>query len=193
MYWGQNTYYRFEDKLHMKGLYNDTVYSKNERNKFYPKYHINLGKHKIPDDLVYERKSTRALPKDCIWIGVHETYNYIFIPYGYHYNGKTGTVLNVNKGCVLYDKSTKEGAAVNESSLGGFVNDLSGGPDFKPIYTTDSKAYAPITALDMKLFVESDDFKNHNVKFPEQKEELIQINKTLNEDDNHFLMVVYLK
>jgi len=190
MFWGQNTYYRFEDKLHMKSVYNDTVYTYNRQNEFYPKYHINLGKHKIPDDLVYERKSNRAMPKDCNWIGVHETSNYIFVPYGYHRNMQSP---NENMGCILYNKNTKEGVAVTESTLGGFVNDLCGGPDFKPIYTTDKNAYAAITALDMKLYLESDDFKNQSVKYPEQKEELIQINNTLKEDDNHFLMVVNLK
>ncbi len=193
MFWGQNQYYRFDNRLHMKGVYNDTVYSYNKQNEFYPKYHIRLGKHKITNDLVYERKPTRAMPKDCLWIGVHETSNYIFIPYGYQYNRQTGKAVNEDKGCVLYNKNTKQGVAVNESILGGFVNDLSGGPDFKPIYTTDSKAYAPITALDMKMYLESEDFKNQRVKFLEQKEELIQMNKTLKEDDNHFLMVVNLK
>jgi len=186
MFWGQNIFYHFEDKLHMKSVYNDTVYSYNELNEIVPKFFINLEKHKIPDDLVYERRSTRAMPKDSKWIGVHETSNYIFIPYGYHSK-------NAYQGCVLYNNNTKEGVAVNENSLGGFINDLRGGPDFKPIYTTDSEAYAAITALDMKLYLESDDFINQAVKFPEQKEELIQINETLKEDDNHFLMVVNLK
>jgi len=192
-YWGQNQYYRFDGKLHMKSEYNDTVYSYNRQNEFYPKYHINLGKHKIPDDLVYERKSTRAMPKNCMWTGVHETSNYIFIPYGYHLNMQTGESSNDNYGCILYDKNTKEGLAVSENGFGGFINDLSGRPDFKPIYTTDNKAYAPITALDMKLYLESENFKNQEVKFPEQKEELLRMNETLKEDDNHLLMVVNLK
>jgi len=190
MFWGQNQYYRFDGKLHMKSVYNDTVYSYDRQNEFYPKYHINLGKHKIPDDLVYERKSNRAMPKDCNWIGIHETSRYIFIPYGYHHNMQTA---NDNMGCILYNKNTKEGVAVNESGFGGFINDLSGGPDFKPIYTTDNKAYAPITALDMKEYLESDDFKIQEAKFPEQKEELLRMNETLKEDDNHLLMVVNLK
>jgi hypothetical protein len=192
-FWGQNTYYRFDGKLHMKSNYNDTVFSYNRLNEIVPKYFIDLEKHKIPDELVYERKTTRAMPKECNWVGVHETSNYIFIPYGYHYNMQTGKVLNENMGCVLYDKRTGEGVAVKESSLGGFINDLCGGPDFRPIYTTDNKAYAAITALDMKLYLESDDFKNQSVKYPEQKEELMQMNNTLKEDDNHFLMVVNLK
>lgn len=190
MFWGQNTFYRFDGKLHMKSNYNDTVFSYNRLNEIVPKYFIDLGKHKIPDDLVYERKSTRAMPKDCMWIGVHETSGYIFIPYGYHRNMQT---TNDNMGCVLYDKNTKEGVAVNENGFGGFINDLSGGPDFKPIYTTDNKAYAPITALDMKEYLESENFKNQEVKFPEQKEELLRMNETLKEDDNHILMVVNLK
>lgn len=192
-FWDQNTFHRFQDKLHMKGMYNDTVFSYNRMNEIVPKYIIDLGKHKVPDDLVYGRKSTKAMPNDCIWTGVHETSHYIFIPYGYHFNMQTRKVLNENMGCVLYDKSTGEGVAVNESTLGGFTNDLSGGPDFKPIYTTYRNAYAAITALDMKLYLESENFKNLKVKHPEQKEELIQMNITLEEDDNPILMVVHLK
>lgn len=186
MFWGQNIFYHFEDKLHMKSVYNDTIYSYNELNEIVPKFFINLEKHKIPDDLVYERRSTKAMPKDSKWIGVHKTSNYVFIPYGYHSK-------NADQGCVLYDKNTHEGVGEKEGSLGGFINNLSGGPDFKPIYTTDEKAFAAITALDMKLYLESDDFKNQAVKFPAQKEKLKQINETLKEDDNHFLVMVNLK
>lgn len=190
---GQNIFYRFKNKLHMKGWYNDTIYTYNNQNKITPKFYIDLKDHKIPDELVYERKSTKSMPSESYWVGVHETANYIFIPYGYHYNIQTRKLLKEDEGCVLYNKRTKEGVAVNENKIGGLINDLTGGTDFKPLYTSDTTAFVAVSALDMKLYLESDKFKNQIVKFPEQKEKLIQLNKTLKEDDNHFMMVVKLK
>ena len=75
----------------------------------------------------------------------------------------------------------------------GFINDLNGGPNFKPRYSNDSLMFVDVTALDMKLYLDSDKFKNQSAKFPEQKEKLVQLNKTLKEDDNHFLMIARLK
>jgi len=188
-----NSFYRFGNKLHMKGWYNDTVYSYDENNKIVPKFIIDLKKYKIPDDLIYERKWTRPLPNDVCWVGVHETSNYIFIPYGYHFDVVKRKLLNKEEGCILYNKKTKEGVAVEETKLGGFINDISGGPDFKPLYTNDTLAIMPVSAFDMKQYLDSDKFKNQEVKFPEEKEKLNQLKKTLKEDDNHFLVLVKLK
>ncbi len=192
-FWGQNSFYRFDNKLHMKGWYNDTVYTYDDQNKIVPKFFIDLKDHKIPDDLVYERKSTRPMPSDSYWVGVHESSNYIFIPYGSHYNIQTRKQMKYEEGCVLYNKKTKNGIAVNENEIGGFINDLTGGPDFKPLYTSDTTVYVSVSALDMKFYLDSDKFKKQEVKSPEEKEKLIQINKTLKEDDNHFLMIARLK
>lgn len=192
-FWGQNSFYRMGNKLHMKGWYNDTVYTYNEQNKIIPKFYINLEDHKIPDDLVYERKSTRPMPSDCYWVGVHESSNYIFIPYGSHYNIQTRKQMKDEEGCVLYNKKTKNGIAVNENEIGGFINDLTGGPDFKPLNTSDSTVFVTVSALDMKLYLDSDKFKKQPVKFPEEKEKLVQLNKTLKEDENPFLMIARLK
>lgn len=194
MYWGRNDFYRFDNKLHMKGWYNDTVYTYNDQNISAPKYFIDLKDHKIPDELVFERKSTNSLPQNCYWIGVNESSNYVFVRYGSHYNkSKKDKFQTRATGCVFYNKTTKEGIALKESETVGFINDISAGPNFKPLYTNDTIAFVHITALDMKLYLESDEFKNSQPKFPEQKEQLIQLNQTLKEDDNHFLMVAKLK
>lgn len=189
----QNFSYNFENKLHMKGCYNDTVYSYDESNKIVPKYFIDLGKHKLPDDLIYERKWTRPLPADLCWTGVHETSNYIFIPYGYHFDQNKPESEKEEKGCVLYNKNTKEGVAVEESKQGGFIDDFTGGPDFRPIVTNNYTALMLVSALDMKQYLNSEQFKNQEVKFPEEKEKLNQLNKTLKEEDNHFIVLVKLK
>lgn len=192
-YWGRNVFYRFNNKLHMKSWYNDTVYTYNEQNKIVPKYFIDLKEHKIPDDQVFERKSTKSLPDECYWIGVNESANYIFVRYGSHYKKSEKKLQELATGCVVYNKTTKQGTALKESETVGFTNDLTAGPNFKPRYTNDSIAYVDVSALDMKLYLESEKFRNQTAKFPGQKEKLIQINKTLKEDDNHFLIIARLK
>lgn len=189
----QNFSYSFENKLHMKGFYNDTVYSYDESHKIVPKFFIDLGKHKLPDDLVYERKWKRPLPGDLCWTGVHETSDFIFLPYGYHFDQNKPESEREEKGLVFYNKITKEGVAAEETKFGGFVDDITGGPDFRPTVTNDSEALMLVSALDMKQYLDSDQFKKQEVKNPEEKEKLVQLNKTLKEDDNHFLVVVKLK
>lgn len=191
MHWGQNNFYRFENKLHMKGCYNDTIYTYNDKNKIIPKYFINLKNHKIPDELVYERKSTRPLPDKCYWVGINESNKYIFVRYGLHGIRKIG---EGEEGCVLFNKTSKQGLALkNNGEKYGFINDLTAGPDFKPRFSNDSLAWVSISALDMKLHLDSEKFKNQTVEFPKEKEKLIQLNKSLKEDGNHFLMVAKLK
>lgn len=189
----QNFTYRFENRLHMKGCYNDTVYTYDENNKFVPGYLIDLGKHKLPEDLVYERKWKRPLPKDLIWTGVHETSDYIILPYGYHFDIDKPETKKEERGCVLFNKKTKKGLALDESKQGGFINDLNGGPDFRPIQANGNTAVMLLTALEMKEYLDSDQFKNQEAKFPGEKEKLIQLNRTLKEDDNHFVVVVDFK
>jgi hypothetical protein len=191
-YWGRNVFYRSNNKLHMKGWYNDTVYTYDDQNKIVPKFFIDLEDHKIPDDLVFERKSTRPMPAESYWVGVNESSNYIFIRYGGHYNKKDKLQERAN-GCVFFNKTTKEGIALKENETVGFINDINGGPDFKPLYSNDTIAFIDVTALDMKLYLDSDKFKKQPVKFPEEKEKLVQLNKTLKEDENPFLMIARLK
>lgn len=188
----QNFSYRFENKLHMKGCYNDTVYSYNANNKIVSKFFIDLKEHKLPDDLIYERRWRRPLPDDLCWTGVHETSNYVIIPYGYHFDQNKPEFKKEEKGCILYNKKTKKGVAVEETKLGGFVDDITGGPDFRPIVTNDNSAIMLVSALDMKQYLDSDKFKNQEVKFPAEKEKLNQLKKTLKEDDNHYLVLVKL-
>lgn len=192
-YFDQNFSYRFENKLHLKGCYNDTVYTYDENNKLIPKFFINLGKYKLSEDFIYERKWIRSLPGNYIWTGVHETSNYVFLPYGYHFDQNKPESENKEKGLVLYTKETKEGAAVKETLKGGFVDDLAGCPDFRPIKTNENTAIMLVSALEMKQYLDSEEFKNRQVKFSEKKDELEQINKTLDENDNDFLVVVKLK
>ena len=193
VYSSQNCFYRFQNKLHMKGWYNDTVYTYDRSNRIVPEFNIDRGKHKLPDDQIIARKKTRPLPPDACCVGVHETSRYVFIPYEYYYDTFLQKSLKEVQGYVLYNKQSKEGMAVKETKQGGFINDITGGPDFRPIYTNDSIAVMVVSAVDMKQYLNSDKFKKQDVKFPEKKEKLEELGKTIKEDDNSFLVVAKLK
>ncbi len=193
-YWGRNVYYRANDKLHMKSWYNDTVYTFNDQNRIVPKFIIDLKNHKLPDDQVYERKSSKPLPDECYWVSVNESSNYIFIRYGGQYDRLKKDMKEGANGCMYVDKKTKEGIALkrNEDAT-GFVNDINGGPRFMPRFSNDTLIFVDVSALDMKTYLDSEQFKNQEVEFPEQKEKLVQLNKNLKEDDNHILMFARMK
>jgi len=189
-YWGRNAFYRANNKLHMKGWYNDTVYTYNDNKQLVPRYLVDLGEHKIPLELIPERQSPKPVPGNCVWVGLNESSDYIFVRWGSHWvkNKKEDKA-----GCILYNKNTREGTAlVSKGEEYGFVNDLSGGPDFIPRFSNDTLTFVDISALDMKLYLDSDKFKNSQPKFSEEKEKLIQLDKTLKEDENHFLMIARL-
>ncbi len=186
----QNYFYRYNNKLHLKSSYNDTVYTYNDKNKFAPKFLIDLGKYKLPEDLTYEKVWKRSMPDNLIWTSVYETPGYVFIPYGYHYDPDKPDLKNEERGCVLYNKNSKEGVAIEESKFGGFIDDFMGCPDFRPSVVNGNTAMMMVTALDMKEYLDSEDFREREVQFPEKKEELKQKNETLNEGDNNFLVVV---
>jgi len=116
-YWGRNNFYLANNKLHMKGWYNDTVYSYNDENKIVPKFLVDLKEHKIPDDLIPEKTIEKPLPKECYWTGLNESANYIFVRYGSHMD-RSKSEDEMEEGCVFYDKKTNEGVALKKSWRG---------------------------------------------------------------------------
>ncbi len=192
-YWGRNSFYRANDKLHMKGWYNDTVYTYNKENKIVPEYFINLKNHKIPEDKIPERNSVKPIPGNCYWTGVNESSDYIFIRYGSVWSPKSNDKKE-EQGYMFVNKNTGKGIALaNNGDEYGFINDLDAGPDFKPEYSNDSLAYFFIPAIDFKEYLDSDKFRNKPAKYPDKKERLRKLNKTLEENDNHILIMAHLK
>lgn len=190
-YWGRNTFYWADEKLHMKGWYNDTVYTYDWENKIVPKYFIDLKEHKLPTDQIPERKASKSNAVNCYWIGVNESSDYIFIRFGSLWSQKS---KKEEQACMFVNKKTGAGTAlINKGRAYGFINNLDAGPDFKPEYSNDTVAYSFITAMDYKMYLDSKEFQDRSAKFTDQKEKHKQFNKTLKEDDNHILIIANLK
>lgn len=191
-YWGRNEFYWADEKLHMKGWYNDTVYTYDSENKIVPKYFIDLKEHKLPTDQIPERKSSKSIPGNCYWTGVNESTDYIFIRFGTVWSPNSKN--EEEQDCIFVNKKTRIGTAlINKGQDYGFINDLDAGPYFKPEYSNDTLAYCFVSAMDFKMYLDTEEFQDRSAKFPDQKEKHRQFNKTLEEDDNHILILANLK
>jgi hypothetical protein len=138
-YWGRKNFYRINNQLHFKGWYNDTVYTYNSENKIIPKMFIDLKGYKLPDELRPELVGGKIIPPNYYWISINETLRYVFILYSTYDRPPGGDDLV--KGYIYFDKYEGHGYALpNDRGKFGFINDLNGGPEFIPDYTSDSVA-----------------------------------------------------
>lgn len=202
-YPGQNFFYRLNNRLQFKGIYNDTIYTYDSNNKIIPKLFIDLKEYKLPDEMIFERGLVRRIPTKYFWIGVNESSRYVFIFYcAYDSDDSQGHGAPV-AGYMIYDKTTsagnalrnKEGKMIRFNEIGewGFKNDVDGGPEMIPEYTNDSLALHFISSLELKKYLASDKFLKSTPKYMDKKEMLINQMKDLRESDNDVLMVVKLK
>jgi hypothetical protein len=144
-------FYYSQNSDHLKSMYNDTVYEISSY-KIEPEYFINLGKHKLPEELRPERLGVSQIQKfrdnghNYYFAQVFEAYKKIFIS-AFNYSESESSKY------LIYDKLKKECALLtnykNKSS--GFANDWDGGIDFWPTgQLNDNQVFMPITLLQFK-------------------------------------------
>lgn len=176
---GRNVFYWFQNSLHMKGWYNDTVYCLTDNLHVKPKYYINLDSYQIP-----AQKNLRDPSQKYYWIGVNESASYIFINYG------TFSLKSKEKGIMYYNKSSRILSALdNNSDQFGFINDLDSGPRFRPDFSNDSLSY---------FFINSIDFTAHLNLVPDFRNKLlltgiISGSSHFNDENNDILIIAKLK
>jgi hypothetical protein len=202
-YPGLHFFYRINNDLHFKGVYNDTVYTYDSNNKIVPKFSIDLKKFKIPDEMIIERGLVKRIPTDYFWISATESSRYVFILYCAYDTDDPQGHKAPEAGYMIYDKNTKSGRTLrnkegvmklfNEIGDWGFKNDIDAGPELIPEYTNDSLAFHFISSITMKRYLESDEFLSSTPRYPDRKKMLLDQMKGLNESDNDILMIVKLK
>lgn len=203
VYPGQKTFYRFNNSLHLKGKYNDTIYMYNSSGKIIPKFFVDLKEFKLPDELRPERGLVLPgkIPAKFYWFSVTESSQYVFFLYSAYESNEVGGPPE--GGFMIYDKNTGSGNALrnqekklmlfNDIGNLGFTNDIDGGPELIPEYTNDSLVFHFVSSMAMKKYLGSDKFLKSAPKDPNKKEMLINNMKELKESDNDVLMVVKLK
>jgi hypothetical protein len=204
-YPGQYFFYQFDNHLHFKGMYNDTVYTYSVTNKIIPKYSINLGKFRLPQEMIYERGLVTRIAPKYLWVTVKESKSFVFIYYSaYDTDDSQGSGHGLpDAGFIVYNKEEKVGTTLKSSSgkmflfnnLGdwGFINDFDGGPELIPSFVNDSLAFRFISSIAMKNYLSSDKFLNSTPKDQVKKSMLLRQMSGLKETDNDILMIAKLK
>ena len=204
-YPGQHFFYYLDSRLHFKGVYNDTVYTYNKNSKIIPKFSVDLGKYKLPEEMIFERGLVRRIPPKYLWACVNESASYVFIYYSaYDTDDSQGPGHGELKaGFMIYNKNegigtcirSKDGKMILFNNIGdwGFINDIDGGPELIPEYVNDSLAFRFISSIAMKKYLTSDEFINSTPKDQTKKAMLINQMVGLKETDNDLLMIAKLK
>ena len=187
-YHRRNVFYKLNNSLHLKGWYNDTIYTFDENRRFKPKYFIDLKKYKLPDEARIEVSLKGPRPKDCYWLGVKESNRYIFIYFNPYYEDSIGGGPDY----ILWNKEAHDGYLVNEKNgKSVFINDLDNGPDFIPTFINDSIAYCFINPIDLKEQIKTYTSTNKKEQILDSK--LLSLGASMKNEDNPLLMIVYLK
>ena len=202
--WDRNTYfalgysdfkpfYFYNGHLYLKTMYNDTVYTI-ESEKIKPSYFINLGKYKLPEELIPDKLGREQLQKfrdnskNHFFAMVHEASNKVFFKAPNYQE-------SINK-YILFDKKYQKGTLLaNENADSkGFINDWDGGIDFWPVGNlNDNQVYMPVYVMDLQKSLEKNKISKISSKYKDKQEQLLDLISSLDVSSNPILMVVTLK
>jgi hypothetical protein len=192
--WFFEPFYLYQKNTFFKTMFNDTVYTINE-NKIIPRYFINLGKSKLPEEKRPERINNqqsgvfRENSSDYYWATVFEAGEKIFlktIPLG---DGSTNYFL-INK----KDFINNTNPSYNGTSKGFILNDWDGGIFFWPDGNlNDNQVFMPLDIMQLKKYHKTVRTQNITVKHPDKRQIWENILSKAYETSNPILMVVTLK
>lgn len=202
--------YRFNGSIFYNELFNDTLFSLNEKHEFIAKYFFNLGKLKMPASDRVKYPSGKIMANYIFIWEIFQTEKYLLFKcdFGNRFPAKRLTPITVIAGTEpawyntryvlgLYYKNTgelifcKPSNTDNPLFTSGIYNDIDAGPRFFPTkQVNDSTLVMWVTAEKLKAHVASEDFKKSVPKFPEKKKRLEDLANSLNDLDNPVLMFV---
>ena len=192
--WFFEPFYLYQKNTFFKTMFNDTVYTINE-NKIIPRYFINLGKSKLPEEKRPERIKNqqsgvfRENSSDYYWATVFEAGEKIFLktnPWG---EGSTNYFL-INK----KDLSNNPNPTYNGTSKGMILNDWDGGIFFWPDGNiNDNQVYMPLDIIQLKKYQKTMRNQSTAAKHPDKQRIWEKIVLKSDETSNPILMVVTLK
>jgi hypothetical protein len=183
-------FYSYNNKVFVKSMYNDTVYTI-LNNKIEPDLYLNLGKYRLPEELRPEPPQSisrfRNENEKYFFGGIMEAGGMIFIMTS-NYKAK----INRN---ILYNRKSSEGIFLVDASHepSGFINDWDGSIEFWPEGSiNDQEIFMEIPAIVLKKKL-LDESKGKNAFSDLKKTDLKEIIGDLDELDNPVLMIVRLK
>lgn len=175
----ENIFYKYENKVFLKDVYSDTVFEYKESINFIPRLIIEQGSRTITTKARSDFDPSYLLenyniPSNLFEFGDYVYYEFIKFPTSLSFIASKKHRLNF-----LYNSEQ------------GIIDDLNGGPNIKPEgIINDNTLIGWIDANQLKEYVGSNEFKNANPKYPEQKIKLEILAKSLKETDNPILILI---
>ncbi|MDD4645262.1 MAG: 6-bladed beta-propeller, partial [Bacteroidales bacterium] len=162
----------------------DTVFEISDKGDFTPRYLLDFGKSRMPDEVWNERVNYHEVQYDYInWVRLVETKNSLFVNFVYQKTTRVG-LISLNDGKLRGFKTDK----------GLVENDLDGGPDFWPVDTDGSnEVYRYLQPVNLTQQWRSGEFKDKKFKSQAAHDQFIKMVTSLKEDDNPVVMIVNLK
>ncbi len=181
--------YRFDSYVCDFDRFKDTVYCIDNNGQYHIKY---LFKHKSPFDMGIDHSEIAR--KNSYHLGhMFETEHYVFLSYGINFVFNQ-TILNKKTGAYYVYAKSDDRYNYQKDYL---FNDIDGGKwtMINSCFFDTNSEYLCLRqpVLGLKDFIQSDEFKNEKVKYPERKEKYRQFVENLKDDANPVLMMVKLK
>ena len=182
----ENLFYVFNEKLFIKELCSESVYSF-ENSGFKPHLVIDVGKKQVTPKVrsecdMFEIFANYIQPRDLLEFG-----NFVYYAYVDKYVQGDVRIYG-------FIGSQKDNYQALFNLGEGITNDLDGGPNVLPLTTKDDNTIVSlIDAIDLKNHVASEAFKKSKPLYPEKKKELEKLANSLKETDNPVLVLVRLK
>jgi len=170
-------HFKFDNDLYFKDKFSDTVfYVDSESNKFTQSFIFDSYLSSTTDENINDPEYLKYLPR---LVNVFEVSRYLFYTYTF-----INSFYNV-----FYDKY-EDGKFEIDQKNGSLKDDISGGPNFSPIFCSEGKYISWISAKALKKYTKSEEFRIMKVKNPKKKENLEELATNLKEADNPVIIIV---
>ncbi|MCX6227063.1 MAG: 6-bladed beta-propeller [Bacteroidia bacterium] len=162
----------------------DTIFSISEKGDFLPRYVLNFGNSRIPNELWDDKQKFTEKRYDYYnGISLIETKNSVFIRFYYQKRSRIGIIS-------LMDNKIRG----IQSEKGFLENDLDGGPDFWPVETNGlDVVYSFIQPFDLVQQWQTGGLKNKKFSNQAERDKFVKMVTSLKEDDNPVVMMAELK
>lgn len=175
---------KYDETMRIKGFLNDTIFKINSDFKFVPFMVLNSGGKSITTDFLANvpapdmNSGTSPTAAFLAISEILEVERYLLCRY-YYQEGPQW---------IVFDKKSDQTSRFGGKEL--LKDDISGGINIEPKFSCNGILYSWTDALSFKKHMSDAEFRNPEVKNPERKKELEKIAASVEEDDNHLLIVI---
>lgn len=185
------SFYEVDGKMHMKDMYNDTIYYVDDT-RLKPAYFLNMGEFRLPGDLRPEKLGPDMISQ------FNENSGKYFFGTLHEAAGKIFLAAHCYKDApsryVVFDKATGTATYLSDGNepAKGFIDDLNGITEIWPIGSAgENQVFMPVSVMSLQKQIKENAART--ARFPEKQKELEQMIMAMDPTDNPLLVLMTLK